>query len=73
MPTEITFIFRKFEGYIHSGIGSKSVPVGRLADENAILFEFLKFSFEQMLQLLACLNEDIRSILRAVVIIIALR
>ena len=33
---EIKFIFRKFEGYIHSGIGSRSVPVswqaGRLAD-----------------------------------------
>ena len=27
----ITFISRKFEGYIPSGIGSRSVPVGRLA------------------------------------------
>ena len=48
---EITFIFRKFEGYIHSSIGSKSVPIdrlaagwlaGRLADENGISFEFFK-------------------------------
>ena len=67
MLTEIKFIFRKFKGYIHSGIGSKSVPVGRqvgrlagrLADENVILFEFLQFCSRQMLQHLACLNEDI--------------
>ena len=25
---EIMFIFRKFEGYMHSGIGSRSVPIG---------------------------------------------
>ena len=31
MPTEITFIFRKFEGYIPSGIGARSVPVSRQA------------------------------------------
>ena len=31
MPMEMTFIFRKFEGYIPSGIGTRSVPVGRLA------------------------------------------
>ena len=31
MPTKTTFIFRKFEGYILSGIGSRSVPVGRQA------------------------------------------
>ena len=43
MPTEITFIFRKFEGYIPSGIGSRSVPDGRLADENVILFEILQW------------------------------
>ena len=42
MPTEITFIFRKFEGYIPSGIGARSVPVSRLADENVILFEIFK-------------------------------
>ena len=46
MPTEIMFIFRKFEGYIPSGIGSRSVPLGReagrLADENVILFEIFK-------------------------------
>ena len=28
---EITFIFIKFKGYIHISIGSRSVPVGRLA------------------------------------------
>ena len=37
---EIMFIFRKFEGYILSGIGFKSVPVdrlaGRLPDKNVI-------------------------------------
>ena len=66
MPTEITFIFRKFEGYIHSGIGSRSVPVGRLAGRPAgcqtktsVRSEFLKFSSGQILQHLACLNEDI--------------
>ena len=51
VPTEITFIFRKFEGYIPNGIGSRSVPVGRqaagwqagrLADENVISFEIFK-------------------------------
>ena len=48
MPTEIALIFGKFEGYILSGIGSRSVPVdrplgwqaGRLSDENVILFKF---------------------------------
>ena len=50
MATEITFIFRKFEGYIPSGIGARSVPVGRqadrlagrLADENVSSFEIFK-------------------------------
>ena len=46
VPTEIMFIFRKFEGYIPSGIGSRSVPVdrqaGKLSDENIISFEFFK-------------------------------
>ena len=32
---EITFIFRKFEGYIPSGIGARSVPVSRLAGRQA--------------------------------------
>ena len=44
MPTEIAFIFRKFEGSILSGIGSRSVPVGRqagrLSDEKVISLEF---------------------------------
>ena len=61
--SEIALIFGKFEGYILSGIGSRSVPVDRLAgwlsDENVISFNFLKFSSGQMLQHLACLNEDI--------------
>ena len=43
---EMTFIFRKFEGYIPSGIGARSVSVGRLAgwlaDENVISFEIFK-------------------------------
>ena len=60
---EIMFIFRKFEGYIRSGIDCRSVPVdrqaGRPANENMISFEVLKFSSGQMLQHLACLNEDI--------------
>ena len=60
---EIALIFEKFEGYILSGIGSRSVPVDRQAgcqlDKNMISFDFLKFSSEQMLQHLACLNEDI--------------
>ena len=43
MPTEITFIFRKFEGYIPSGIGARSIPVDRLAeDKNVISFEIFK-------------------------------
>ena len=65
------FIFRKFEGYMLSGIGSRSVPVdrlagwqvgrlaGRLADTNVIPFECLKFSSGQLLKHLPCLNEDI--------------
>ena len=44
MPTEIALIFRKFEGYVLSSIGSRSVPVDRLAgwlaDENVISFNF---------------------------------
>ena len=44
MPTEITFIFRKTEGYIPSGLGSRSFTVGRLADENLLDFKFLKNS-----------------------------
>ena len=43
---EIALIFGKFEGYILSGIGSRSVPVGRQAswqsDKNVISFEFFK-------------------------------
>ena len=43
---EIALIFGKFEGYILSGIGSRSVPVdrqaGRLSDENVISLEFFK-------------------------------
>ena len=35
MPTEITFIFRKFEAYIHSSIGSRSVSIDRLARRQA--------------------------------------
>ena len=31
MLTEIMFVFRKFEGYIPSSIGARSVPVSRLA------------------------------------------
>ena len=59
MLMEITLIFRKFESFIVSGIGSRSVPVDRQADENVISLEFLKFSSGQVLQHLACLNEDI--------------
>ena len=33
---EIMFIFRKFEGYIQSGIGARSIPVGRLACRQAV-------------------------------------
>ena len=43
---EIAFIFGKFEGYILSGIGSRSISVDKLAgwlsDENVISFEFFK-------------------------------
>ena len=39
---EIAPIFGKFEGSILSGIGSRSVPVDRLADKNVISFEFFK-------------------------------
>ena len=61
MPTEITFIFRKFEGYIPSGIGSRSVPVGRQAGRRKRDFVRIlkKFSSGQIFQHLACLNEDI--------------
>ena len=49
--------------YVHSGKGSRSVPVDSLAewlaDEKIISLEFLKFSSGQALQHLACLNEDI--------------
>ena len=31
----------KFEGYMHCSIDSRSVPVGRLADENVIRLNFL--------------------------------
>ena len=63
MLTEITLIFGKFEGYILSGVDSRSVPVdrqaGRLSDKNVISFEFFKFSSGQILEHLTCLNEDI--------------
>ena len=69
MPTEIALIFGKFEGYILSGISSRSVPVdrqaGRLAGQQVVRRKgdligiFLKFSSNQMLQHFACLNEDI--------------
>ena len=42
VPTEIALIFGKFQGYILNGIGSRSVPVDRLSDENVISFEFFK-------------------------------
>ena len=45
MPTEIVLIFGKFEGYILSGIGSRSVPVDRQADENVMPFKFLKMLY----------------------------
>ena len=48
VPTEITLIFRKFEGYILNGIGSRSVPVDKLAwlsDENVISFKFFKIPY----------------------------
>ena len=43
---EITFIFRKIEGYTPSGLGSRSFTVDRLAgwpaDENLLFFEVFK-------------------------------
>ena len=50
MPTEITFIFMKFEGCILSGIGARLIPVSRqvgrqagwLADEILIMFNIFK-------------------------------
>ena len=38
---EITFIFRKIEGYTPSGLGARLFPVDRLADENLLVFEIL--------------------------------
>ena len=58
------FIFRKFEGYIPSGIGTRSLPVGRLAgwlaDENIISFEIFKILWcaKFAVAYLAYLNED---------------
>ena len=70
MLTEITCIFKKFEGYILSGIGSRSVPVDRLAGRQKcdLVQVFLKSSSGQMLQYLACLNYY--SFVRAVVIVL---
>ena len=46
MPTEITVIFRKIEGYTPSGLSSRSFTVDRLAgwlaDENLLVFEIFK-------------------------------
>ena len=68
------FISRKFEGYIHSGIGSGSVPVGRQAGkdarQNMTSYEFLKIFSGQMLQHLASLFERRHVIVRAVVIVL---
>ena len=71
MPTVITFIFRKFEGYIPSGIGARSVPVSRqagmLADENIISFEIFKILWWAKLLLLLLLitvQTSMRSIMR---------
>ena len=66
------FCTDRFFRNIHSGVGSRSVPVCRLtswyADENVISFKFLKFSSRQMLQHLVCLNED-----TTIALVIALR
>ena len=39
---EITFIFRNIEGYTPSGLGARSFPVDRLAEENLLVFEIFK-------------------------------
>ena len=36
MPTEIALIFGKFEGYILSGIGSRSVPIDGQAGQQGV-------------------------------------
>ena len=66
MPTEIPFIFRKFEGYAPSGLGSRSIPVdrqaGRLAGRQTktVLFSrFLKFVSWSSKHYLAALNNVI--------------
>ena len=39
---EITFIFRKIEGYTPSGLGARSIPVDRLSDKNLLDFDIFK-------------------------------
>lgn len=34
VTADITFIFRKFEGYTPNGLGARSIPVERLSDKN---------------------------------------
>ena len=39
MLADLSFILRKFEGYIPSGLGARLIPVDRLAEENLLVFE----------------------------------
>ena len=50
MENNVYFLKVLKASYIHSGIGSRSVPIGSLSDENVISFQFLKFSSGRMLQ-----------------------
>ena len=59
MPTEIIFIFMKFEGCILSSIGASSIPVSRQADKTLIVFENFKICSGQTKRYLASLNEDV--------------
>ena len=43
LPTEITYIFRKIEGYTPSGLGSRLFTVDRLAGWQTKIYCSLKF------------------------------
>ena len=69
---EVMFIFRKLEGYMHSGIDSRSVPVDRLAGwqagrQNVVSFRFFKILYWTNVAAFG-LFEQRYSIVRAVVI-----
>ena len=63
MPTEITFIFRKIEGYTSSGSGARLFPVDRLADESLLVFEIFKIRYQAKLAAFGYFRNEVIALL----------